>query len=242
MRVCNLLYLSFIALILMLFCIPVFGQTGEDANLTLLPQANQNLQPGPPPSKAGPQEYLFDIDGPVEIKVAFPIWTTVALIFAVIVLLVLGYLFYKRKKTVSIPPILPWDRALNELAEAKTLRCPSTGLRYMERASLILRNYIESRFAILTTRQTTREFLHSDALQNHQQLIDFRSDLRNCLEQADMAKFAHLIPHDQQLVGIEDAVTNFVLRTKPIAEKTAISEETSSAVEPSGSTGERRET
>ena len=86
----------------------------------------------------------------------------------------------------------------------------------MEQASEILRRYIESRFAIRSTRQTTREFLAGlNDTGQHNPLAPYRPELRACLEQADMAKFAHLVPDSGIVAQMERAVTDFVNKTEP---------------------------
>mgnify|MGYP000500050280 CR=1 FL=1 len=43
----------------------------------------------------------------------------------------------------------------------------------------------------------------------------FRNELQNCLEQADLAKFAHRRPGQHNLELMEKAVTTFVKKTEP---------------------------
>jgi hypothetical protein len=89
----------------------------------------------------------------------------------------------------------------------------------MERVSSILRSYIESRFAIHSTRQTTREFLErvNRKAGTTKTLQESRVELQACLEQADMAKFAHRIPDQDNMEQMEIAVTAFVRKTEPVA-------------------------
>lgn len=116
----------------------------------------------------------------------------------------------------------PWEKALLDLADAKKLLSPERALLYMDRVSQILRGYIEARFAIQSTRQTTREFLQgltdvggSSPLQAH------KSELQDCLEQADMAKFAHHHPALGNLEQMEVAVTTFIKKTEPVEQPKA---------------------
>ena len=126
------------------------------------------------------------------------------------------YWFMKKRTRPAPPPVPPWERALQDLAEAKRLLSPERTLFYMDRVSQILRSYIESRFAIKSTRQTTREFLDKLATSsNSAALLRYKSELQLCLEQADMAKFAH---HTEDVVNLEKigaAVVDFVQKTKP---------------------------
>lgn len=209
------LFTLLISLLLILSSCFLTFASESDEELILQPQKSLPQQATSQPQTLGAEEQLYDIFGPVEMKRKIS-WPLITLLTLVVVSLIAAALwFYKNRKKTVPPPIPPWDRALVELAEAKDLRQESTGLKYMDLASQILRSYIESRFSIHTTRQTTREFLHSEELQTHRQLLDFRPELQVCLEQADMAKFAHRAPNDQQLVKMEDAVTGFVMKTRP---------------------------
>lgn len=208
-----------IQFLIITFCIAFFPLSGtsspsDDEPLTLIPQTHQ----GNSATQTIPDNTntLFDIYGPVPTNEPLPWLVIGAVILIVILLLIIVLLYLKRSKDKVAPQVPPWDRALLDLADAKTMRTPELGLQYMAKASQILRNYIESRFSILSTKKTTREFLHSSELEHHQQLTHFRGELQGCLELADMAKFAHRVPEDSQLVMMEDAVTAFVMKTKPM--------------------------
>jgi hypothetical protein len=124
--------------------------------------------------------------------------------------------FFKKRTTPAPPPVPPWEKALLELADARKWRSPERALAYMDRVSQILRSYIESRFAIQSTRQTTQEFLQSlTAVGTASPLQTHKSALQACLEQADMAKFAHRVPEIENLERMEEAVTSFIKRTEP---------------------------
>lgn len=159
---------------------------------------------------------LHDIHGPVPIAEQPP-YLLIAVVVCLLLLAIAALLWYLRRKDTSVQPAIPpWEQALLELAEAKSLRCPTQGLFYMDRVSQILRSYIESRFAIQSTRQTTREFLHSlTGVGDSSPLRTYKTALQDCLEQADMAKFAHHLPQLDHLEQMEAAVTNFVQKTTP---------------------------
>ncbi len=124
--------------------------------------------------------------------------------------------FFKKRTIPAPPPVPPWEKALLELAEARKWLSPERALVYMDRVSQILRSYIESRFAIQSTRQTTREFLQSlTAVGADSPLQTHKSELQACLEQADMAKFAHHVPEIENLKKMEEAITTFIKRTEP---------------------------
>lgn len=204
----------FSSLFLLIFIVSIDFCRGDDnQELTLVPQIQKGQQQSSAQGAGG--ETLYDIYGVVQTSEPFPFLAVGIALLVILIALVLAYLYNKKKKARPLPTVPPWDLALNELAAAKPLRSVKTALTYMERTGQILRTYIEGRFAIQSTRQTTREFLCSSELENHDQLLHFRLELQTCLEQADMAKFAHRIPRDEQLLAMEDAVTAFVMKTKP---------------------------
>ena len=102
-----------------------------------------------------------------------------------------------------------------DLEEAKVFQARGQGRLYMDRASQILRDYIEQRFAIKTTRKTTREFLYSLGGRTGSELNNYKAELQSCLEQADMAKFAHQVQDERNLLVMEQAVSTFVHSTRP---------------------------
>lgn len=159
---------------------------------------------------------LHDIHGPVPIAEQPPYLIIAGVICLLLVIAALIFRYLKNKKLTAPPPMPPWERALLDLAEAKSLASADRGILYMDRVSQILRAYIESRFAIQSTRQTTREFLHSlSGIGDNSPLQTYKAALQDCLEQADMAKFAHHLPQRSNLEQMEAAVTNFVQQTTP---------------------------
>lgn len=188
--------------------------SGEEP-LTLLNKPAQGNQPPPAPAMSGPEDDLLrDIYGPVTIAEPVPYLLLAA---AAIVLLALAaslFWYIKKRPRAEPPPLPPWEKALQDLADARSLLTAEQGRAYMTRASNILRHYIESRFSIRSTRQTTREFLRGlQSVTLDSPLNTFKSELQTCLEQADMAKFAHRKPERQNLELMEEAVTTFVRNT-----------------------------
>ncbi len=186
------------------------------APLTLLQQPGKGPQTAPSQNSVKADTALHDIHGPVPI-IEQPSYLlpagSILLFLAVAAAL---YWFMKKKTRPAPPPVPPWERALQDLAEAKRLLSPERALFYMDRVSQILRSYIESRFAIKSTRQTTREFLDNLATGcDSASLLRHKNELQLCLEQADMAKFAH---HTEDVVSLEKigaAVVDFVQKTQP---------------------------
>jgi hypothetical protein len=210
---------TFIIIFLWLFILPPFSYaagSGDSAPLSLLKDPQQSSQTAQNQNINSQNHELRDIHGPVSIKEQPPYLLIAGVILLLLLLLALAYWFFKKKAKPAPPPVPPWEKALLELADAKMLLNPERGLLYMDRVSQILRSYIESRFAIQSTRQTTREFLQGlTGVDDSSPLQTFKTELQECLEQADMAKFAHHLPKLENLEQMELAVTSFIKRTEP---------------------------
>lgn len=165
------------------------------------------------------QQELRDIYGPVAINEAvnFVLIGVIGALLAAIA--ALAHLFLKKKRGKTTPPIPPWEIALSDLSRARSLMTPENGLAYMDRAGNILRSYIETRFGIKSTRQTTTEFLHGLEVRNSVDLKPFKKELQLCLEQADMAKFAHHLSNVDSMLQMEEGITGFVNNTKPVPDE-----------------------
>ncbi len=189
----------------------------EEPPLTLLNRPQPVGQPAPPPQQQLQQTAeLRDIHGPLPLTDMPPYLVPAAVAFVLLLALAALIYFLKKRKNPVPPPVPPWETALSELAEARQFQNPGQSLLYMEWAGQILRRYIESRFAIRSTRQTTREFLaglHDGG--GDSPLAEYQTELGVCLEQADLAKFAHLVPDREHLIEMEAAVTAFIRSTNP---------------------------
>jgi hypothetical protein len=209
----------FIFIFLWLFILPLCcyaAGNGNSAPLTLLKNPQQNSQTAQNQNINYHNKELRDIHGPVPLKEQPPYLLIAGVILLLLLLLALAWWFFKKKAKPTPPPVPPWEKALLELADAKMMLSPERGLLYMDRVSQILRCYIESRFAIQSTRQTTREFLQGlTGAGGSSPLQTFKTELQECLEQADMAKFAHHLPNLENLEQMEIAVTSFIKRTEP---------------------------
>lgn len=193
------------------------------AGAALAAESEQPLSLRPPPGltatqTAGrsPGEELRDIHGPVPITGQPPYWAIGGTVAALLAILAALYLYWRKRRRPAPAPPSAWQTALAELAAAKSLQ--GQALLYMDKASEILRRYIEARFAIRSTRQTTGEFLAGlNHAGPHNPLAAYRPELEACLEQADMAKFARLVPDAGLVAQMERAVTDFIKKTEPQA-------------------------
>jgi hypothetical protein len=210
-----------IRFLLLISCLLLFAPlnlqaANDDPPLTLLPQKGQSQTPQNSQPASHITSELHDIYGPVPISEPPPYLLIVGIVAAFLILLAVLYYYFKLRKKPSLPPIPPWEKALQELSAARSFLHPQESLIYLEKASMILRDYIESRFGIISTKQTTREFLtglefatDSSLLQTH------KKELRNCLQKADMAKFAHHSVEQSELGAIEQSIVSFIEKTTP---------------------------
>jgi len=206
-----------------------FVASADDAPLTLLeqpgkssqnsavkPQMPQLPQPGQMGQGTGQQMAMYDIYGVVPTKAPVPyLYIGLGVLLLLLVIALIYWLYKRKKRPRALPAIPPWQRALTDLTEARTLFGVGQGRDYMDRVSQILRRYVEDRFAIQSTRQTTREFLRSLKNTKDAEINSYKMELQHCLEQADMAKFAHKVQDDENLSVMEEAVSTFVHATSP---------------------------
>lgn len=215
-------FISAIVLLLSLMAHSMYGVASEEGPLALMKEPQQNGQNSgasqqqlPGLQGQEPAGEFYDIYGVVSTRAAVPYFYIICGALLLLAAGLLAYWFYKKKgRTVAAPIIPPWERALADLGEAKALQSAAQGRLYMDRVSQILRYYIEQRFAVKTTRQTTREFLSSLRNAAGFELNNYRAELQHCLEQADMAKFAHQVSDEQNLAVMEQAVAAFVQSTR----------------------------
>jgi hypothetical protein len=166
-----------------------------------------------PPGAPG-QATLHDIRGPVSLPEppALLFW----LLPALVLLILAALFFYHRKRAKKKPPPpLAHEIALAELERLRSLMNEGQALRYAEQLAELLRRYLEARFRIPSTRQTTREFLsHLGRRSSSGNNLDQHHErLRHCLEQCDLSKFAHFTPDRQNLASMEQAVRDFIMAT-----------------------------
>ena len=147
-----------------------------------------------------------------------PIWFALGAV-CVAALLAAAWAYYRMRRgaaEMAAPPPPPWETALRRLDELELRRLPESGRfePYYVDLSAILRYYIEDRFGLHASEQTTPEFLdaasRSGLLRADQQefLADF---LRHC----DRVKFARYVPEAQEMEEGMSLVRQFVWDTIP---------------------------
>lgn len=209
----SLVFLVLCAVIFFLFLPDIAAADTQHPPLRLL-QPQQSL--GQTLQQTAAPATLHDIHGPVLLPEPVPYLLYSLIGLAALALLFLLYWWLVKRPKPVAPPIPPGMRARDELMRAREFMNPEQALHYMERISEILRSYLESRFHLRTTRQTTSEFFLSLAgeIPEHLALSGFNTELKTCLERCDLAKFAHQPAAIEHLQEMENSVLNFVNQTE----------------------------
>jgi len=193
----------------------VLGNTANTQKQTVQPSLSPLLSNRNLVNKRSSED-IRDIQGPLLLPESIPLWIPI-LIGAILLLLVYLFFFIRKIRKKTAPPLPAHEIALAELAKAKGWMTESKGVLYAQRLSEILRQYIESRFFVQSTRQTTAELLAK--LQSNPASTNVTSvlinDLQGCLEWCDMAKFAHRSPGRQSMIEMESSVGRFIKATRP---------------------------
>jgi hypothetical protein len=213
---------SILAGLLLVLSVLTFAGTSAMSNES--PSAHrQQFQSSLAPAQNSVQiEDIHDIKGPVPLTdlSRFLIPVGAALILLIMAILLFRYLKRRRRPKAVVSP--PDITALAELDRARMMM--ERPLAYAEKISAILRQYIEARFRIRSTRQTTREFF--SRLQNGTTIaeVDIHNhtgDLQECMEQCDMAKYARSTPDADDMMRMDRAVRTFIETTRQKHESAA---------------------
>jgi hypothetical protein len=108
--------------------------------------------------------------------------------------LALGYALWRaRHRIPDLRPRLPYELALEKLEAARGLMRPATAREFSIAVSVVVRNYIEERFATYAAHRTTDEFLRDCATNDNSPLAGHHEALGGFLNHCDLAKFARWI-------------------------------------------------
>lgn len=209
MKICQIVFLALLACALIAGTVhPVLAE--QNTPLQLLPDASapSGKTSGPSVDHAAP--VFHDIRGPVMLAET-PAFLVPVLVGVGLLGGFLGWYWWRRRKKAAPLP-LPHEVALAELAAFRAAIHPEETRQQAARLAEILRRYMEARFVLPVTRQTTREFFtdisgHPAVLQA---MDEHRRELQTCLELADFAKFALRVPVLSDLESMESAVRVFV--------------------------------
>lgn len=175
------------------------------------------LQNSPALQQNQPQD-IHDIYPPILLQAQFKWWFVILAAAAIAAAAAVVFFLLRKRKQGSAPEIPPHQTALADLTLARHFITDNQSLLYAERVSEILRIYIEKRFRIHSTRQTTTEFLASlntSGASAEPGLIAYRSSLKEFLNQCDMAKYAHKKSAREHMEKMEEGVRSFIEQTIP---------------------------
>jgi hypothetical protein len=199
---------------------PVALLAEDTAPLAQQAPAVSNLLPGPAgsasPSVSPASQTFHDIRGPVALSETGEMLSWILIGLAVVALAAVALFLWRHRRKRASPPPLPHERALTELALLRPMMIPEQALQYAAELAEILRRYMEARFHLPSTRQTTREFFAgsislSQAVGRMER--GHHDRLRACLEQCDLAKFAHCAPGVADMESMEQAVRAWIEST-----------------------------
>ncbi len=189
--------------LMVVICLPVSAIGQNDLMLQ---------HPNTPPATA--KNHFYDIYGPVLLPdpVNWALYIAAGVAAAAVIALAVFFL-KRRKKKKPETVVAPHQAALAELASARAYLERGQSLLYAQRISEILRDYIEKRFSIRSTRQTTSEFLLSIQAEQESKparLLPFEKSLAHCLNQCDLAKYACKTTGREQMEEMEKSIRCFI--------------------------------
>ncbi len=173
-----------------------------------------------------PDEFA-DIKGAVPIPVPIDwkrLWWLAGVAGGAIVAVIASLLLWRRRKRrlLVARAVPPHQWAIAELNRLRAERLAEQGLVHelYFRLTMIVRQYIERRFAIQAAEQTTAEFL--EAARRHPALdTTYRGLLSGFLRAGDLVKFALHRPEPPEIDQAFDTASTFVTRSSAEAEPAA---------------------
>jgi hypothetical protein len=159
---------------------------------------------------SGSAEDIRDIRGP---KFVLPMWLLPAVVAGGVLLVLGSYGVWLRRRRRRPRALLPFELALQRLADARALMQPASAREFSIAISDIVRTYIEQRFDVTATHQTTEEFLRDLLESPNAQLARHRSLLSGFLHECDLVKFAGMSLTLQSMESLEQSARRFVNET-----------------------------
>jgi hypothetical protein len=171
-------------------------------------------------------EDIRDIRGP---KFIWPAWLVPALLAGTVLLAWLGRAAWRRLHRRRARELLPFEVALQRLENLRALLQPERALEFSTEISGIIRSYIEQRFDVTATHQTTEEFLRDLLASSNASLAKHRALLSAFLHQCDLVKFAGMSLTLQSMESLHASARTFVLETAKPEEPAAAASATVTA-------------
>ena len=157
---------------------------------------------------------LRDIADPIDVPVPWWWWVVGALLLLAVLAGAAWWLRRRRMRQMEPRVVPPHEAALNALDALldEDLLASGDFKSFYMRLSDIVRHYIEDRFGLHAPERTTEEFLveltdSPEIRGDHQRL------LRRFLQEADMVKFAKVVPGAGETGASVDAARSFIQQT-----------------------------
>jgi hypothetical protein len=183
------------------------------SGLQLRPPQQSAGQSSPQPSTIAE---LHDIRGPIELPEPVPYGLYLVITAALLAIGAGVWWWLRHRGPAPVAAIPPAVLARDGLMRARELMTPEQTLAYMTQVSAILRSYLELRFTLAATSQTTREFYQTlpNRMAELPVLTLYRDELQHCLEQCDLAKFAHQPASLADMQQMENSLLAFINTTE----------------------------
>jgi len=143
---------------------------------------------------------------------------TIAVIIFIAALIILYFVFRKHKEIIEKRVIPPWEVAITSLNKLKE-EMNNHQINHNVAVALltdIVRRYLEKRYKITVTAQTTYEFLTDLDKGNSPLNVEHRNFLREFLTAADFVKFAKVPPDDNMINNTIQKAEELVVSTIPV--------------------------
>jgi hypothetical protein len=152
-------------------------------------------------------------------------WLVLLVAWPVASILIVGVLLWRlrRRRLPHVLPLPPGAAALRELERLAAVGLVSAAdvRRYYAQLSDVVRRYLEARFQLPASRQTTAEFLES-VRQSPLLAADLQALLRDFLERCDRAKFAPVTPAPAECEAAAELARRFVQETEAAAQRSCV--------------------
>ncbi|HEY0801384.1 MAG TPA: DUF4381 family protein [Steroidobacteraceae bacterium] len=158
----------------------------------------------------GSEEDIRDIRGP---QFVLPAVLLPALIAGAALIALGFYVFWRVRRNRRARILLPYEIALQQLEDIRTLMLPASVRQFSTAVSDIVRHYIELRFAITVTPRTTEEFLRDLLAAADASLARHQPLLAEFLQQCDFVKFAAMSLTLHNMESLRQSARDFVMAT-----------------------------
>jgi hypothetical protein len=155
-------------------------------------------------------EDIRDIRGPKSLVQG---WLLPALVAGAVLVAVGIYTLWRLRRRRAVRDLLPYEIALQQLDDIRTLMQPASAREFSIVISDIVRRYIERRFDVTATRRTTEEFLHDLLESSNSSLARHQGLLGDFLHQCDFVKFAGQSLTQSNMESLRQSARAFVLAT-----------------------------